>query len=159
MPFVAHTEGLDNVMVLNSEFSADYAEYAYRFGAPQATLGDVVRFNQQDSERRARYGMNLLEQVAEHSADPAAVAEMLARGRAAFDDAISGVDAIVFFDNFESLLACLAGAPEITLPFGVDSDNTPHGVTFVTAPGQDVAALLFADAFEQAAAGRVVPQV
>ncbi|WP_158256166.1 amidase family protein [Corynebacterium sp. 13CS0277] len=164
VPLTIDHTGLNNLAVMNAEFAPNYASFAATTHAPFATLAEVVDFNRTDPQRYARYGMNFLEtasQEGSRAATPETVADMLAEADTRYAGILAddGLDAIVFLDNEEALIVCMAGAPEITVPFLRGSDGTPRGVTFATARGADARALELAYSFEQHTHGRVVPEL
>lgn len=154
------TDGLDNAQVIDNDFAHDVAVYAQAYDAPIKSLDELVSYNKKDLAVRARYGQGFVEETAKVKWDPQYSQKQvaLAKEKLAQAQADKKVDAFVFFNNEAVLLPAMAGAPEITVPFGLNDEGEPQGATFVSLPGDDINLLRLAYSFEQGTKLRVQPQ-
>ncbi|WKD62149.1 Mandelamide hydrolase [Corynebacterium ciconiae DSM 44920] len=152
--------GIDVAGVVESNFAADYADYAQRYDAPVTSLRELVRFNNADPQRRARYGQGFLEDAAERSPQPEATAATIDQATELLRTTLQEhqLDALVVYDNGLAELAGAAGAPQITVPYGAEDSGRPHGLSFIVSPGADAEAVSFAHAFEAAGGARLEPR-
>lgn len=149
---------VQNIITLS--FKQDFEAYAREYGLPVRTLAELIRFNQADRKRRARYGQDLLEEsdaVGEPDMDAIEVSIQYARNVIdhAFEE--QGLDAMVFLNAAGFGEASAAGYPELTIPFGANSKGVPQGATFITRYGEEEKLLNIGYAFEQNTDGRLVP--
>jgi len=151
----------------NNGLRMGFAEYIAAVD-PDATIdsiADVIAFNEQDPERYAPYGQELLEAAAASDATPEAYealgAELRDEARAYVDGLLADndVEVIVSMDNAFASAYAVAGYPAVTVPAGQSELTGPSGLTFAGGYLQDGKALGFAYAFEQATALREAPTV
>lgn len=156
----------DAPKVLEADFEQCLDTYLEEHQAPIRSLKEWVEFNRQEPGRRMRYGQSYMEVAANKDR-----AEMLtdseikqmienAEGKVsgATHPRADAFDAMVFVGGGGAALACLAGAPEITLPFGVNGPYAaPVGVTLVGGLGDDQRLIKLAYSFEQLLGYRVIP--
>jgi len=151
---------LDNFDILVAEFRDDLNEYLVKYDAPFKSLKDILSFYEDDRENRAKYGYDLLT-MADKSNDVTAenIEERMNNADKLMNEIFDTykIDALASTDNSLSLLACMSGSPEITVPLYVDDTNTPHGATFSTRPDNDFEALKISYSFEQKTNGRIPP--
>lgn len=155
------TEGIDMGFVMRNDLKFNFAEYAKRYNAPVSSLDELIDFNKQDMDRRARYGQDYLEDVNRTEAqNPQRIDEMFRLAHDRLDDLMRSrsLNAIVTLDNLGSDLACMAGAPQLTVPMGTDDTGLPHGATFIARYGDDATVADYAYAYEQATTARQIPQ-
>lgn len=167
--YVAVVDGKNKVRapkVLEADFERCINAYLVEHDAPIRSLKEWVKFNQEDPGWRLRYGQRYMEEAARKDR-----AEMLteleieqmiedARGQvsAVTHPRADGFDAWVFIGSEGAPIACLSGAPEITVPFGVGGpEMKPVGVTFVGRLDADEDVLKLAYSFEQLLGYRVFP--
>ena len=155
-----NVSGLDNGKIIDNDFARDVEDYAKTYGTPFKSLADLVAYNKKDLNVRARYGQRFVEEAAqakvEEGFNDRQVA--LAQERLATLKREKKLDAFVSFNNEAILLPAIAGAPEITVPFGL-VDGEPQGVTFIGSVDEDAGLLQLAYAFEQATKARLVPKI
>ncbi|MDO5077951.1 amidase family protein [Corynebacterium sp.] len=150
---------LDNTVILFNDFERDFNAWLTEHKAPISSLVALAEYNRQDPETRMRYGQNLVEQSLSYSEhDDAKVANMVRTAQSRLDLIMAehNVDVIVSKDNDSVLVPCIAGAPEITVPFGT-YDGKPAGAMFFAQRGADTKLLEYAYAFEQHTKRRHTP--
>jgi amidase len=129
---------------------------------PIHSLSDVISFNNQDTEKRARYGQNILEKADTTSgslAEPEYIQEHLRDlrlTRGGIDYALSKykLDAIIFppLNNTMMsgvILEARAGYPAIIVPAGYLKDGKPFAFMLVAAAWQEPKLISLAYAYEQ----------
>ena len=128
-----------NEFVIEHDFAADFAAYAKEFGAPVKSLQELVDFNAQDLPRRAKYGQGLIVAAAKVT-DPqkdksrAEVKKAQDYLQKLVDD--KQLDAFAGLGEDACIIPCLAGAPLVSLPFGINSYGEPGGVILFALPGR-----------------------
>jgi amidase len=144
--------------ILKKEYSQSLEEYFIKYNAPVSSLQALVDYNNQDKDNRAKYGQSFLDMSLENSSmTNEELKNQLETARLLVENLLSEEnDGILFLDNLHSELPCLAGAPELTVPLYIDESNTPHGLTVVTKPGEDLKALQIGYAIEMGANARQV---
>ncbi len=156
-----NAKDVENLLLMQQEFGPAFAEYAKKYDLPIKSLAELVEFNKKDEDRRAKYGMGLVEDAAKiEKPDQAQIDALVKKTRAMaekyFDD--NKLDAIAFMDNYGSALACIPGYPEITVPFGKNNKQEPVGATFFSKAGEDEKLVNLAFAFESATKMRQIPE-
>ena len=154
-------EGIDNEHIINQDFKNDLNRYLQTYNAPVKSLAELIAFNKEDANRRAKYGQDLLEEANEvNEFDKAKVEAMVKKAQSRIDDLLrdNKLDALVFYDNEGVLLPATAGCPELTVPAGVSDEGAPKGATFIARQNEDEKLLNIAYSFEQKTAGRAIPQ-
>jgi amidase len=129
---------------------------------PIHSLADVIAFNSQDPEKRARYGQDILEKAEKTSgslADPEYIQEHLRDmrlTRGAIDQALRNyrVDAMIFPPLNNTMISGVilearAGYPAITLPAGYLKDGKPFTFMLVAGAWQESKLISLAYAYEQ----------
>ena len=149
----------DLVPMLKDDFKHDVDMYLKKYNAPVKSLAEMVKFNEEDPEKRARYGQTYLEEALEvEKRDPkkseATIAE--AKKILAKKKADEKLDGFAMFDNQGSSIASLAHGPEVSVPFG-KKGKVPTAVTFFDVFGNDENILSLAYSFEQMNNLRVLP--
>lgn len=155
-----HDEG-DNEFIILQEFAADFAAYAKAHQAPVDSLKDLIDFNKKDPERRIRFGQGLVEAAAAVILpDAQKVKETVKKAQ----DNLSRLfldhqlNAVAFSNSDAVGLPCAAGAPIITLPFGLSEYNEPQGASFFAKPGEDSQLVNLALVFERLQGQRLIPE-
>ena len=129
---------------------------------PIHSLSDVIAFNNQDAEKRARYGQNILEKADMTSgtlAEPEYIQEhmrdmRLTRG--AIDYALRkyNLDAIIFPPMNNTMISGVilearAGYPAIVLPAGYSKDGKPFAIMLAASAWQEPKLISLGYAYEQ----------
>ncbi|WP_303978737.1 amidase family protein [Streptococcus danieliae] len=152
------TSKIDLDFILKNDLEKDLNHYLETSGAPISSLQELVDFNKQDPEVRMRYGQNFLEEALRPKRDAAKVERILQIATDSLNQAIDDqkLDVLVAKDNYYAHLAAGAGAPELTVPFGLQ-EGTPVGATFLAKAGQDEKVIQIAYSFEQLTQLRALP--
>ena len=137
--------------IILKEFATNLQTYCKTYQAPITSLKSLVAFNQKDLKNRAQYGQNLLElALSDKQISQQAIDNYLNVAKKELENLITpSVIGILFMDNDYSEFPCLAHAPELTVPFYLDSHQKPHGLTIVTKPHAELEALKIGYAIEQ----------
>lgn len=167
--FVGVAEGTfeyDAPKVLEADFERCINVYLEEHDAPVRSLQEWVSFNAEDPVSRMRYGQSYMEEaIRKNRAEMLTESEIEQKITAALhriagttNPREDGFDAWIFIGSAGAAMACLAGAPEVTVPFGVTGpEQRPVGVTFIGGPGADTSILEMAYSFEQRLGYRVLP--
>ncbi len=152
------TSKIDALFILKNDFERDLNAYLKEYNAPIQSLEELIEYNKKDPKVRMRYGQSLLEDSLGFKYDDEKVKGMVTLAQNILDKVMdeNNLDAIVYKDNEGVLLTAVAGAPEITIPFGVD--KKPIGATFSAKREEDVNLLKIAYSFEQNTKMRVLPK-
>lgn len=121
-----------------------------------------MAYNNQDRSVRAKYGQRLLAQASQtQQKDEQLVRAMLARAEQQLTSLFvqHQLDSLVFLNNEGSVLSCIGGVPELSVPFGTNQQGVPQGATFIHLCGQEQLLVNSAYAFEQGTQLRVIPQI
>lgn len=160
------TVAYDAPKVLEADFERCINAYLEQHHAPVRSLREWVAFNAEDPANRMRYGQSYMEEAVykkraemlSESEIEQKIASALQRIAGVTHPRAEGFDAWVFIGSAGAPVACLAGAPEVTVPFGVAGpEQEPVGVTFIGRPGGDASILEMAYSFEQRLGYRVLP--
>jgi amidase len=129
---------------------------------PINSLSDVISFNNQDAEKRARYGQNILEKAEMTSgslAEPEYIQEHLSDlrlTRGGIDYALRkySLDAIIFPPLNNTMISGVilearAGYPAIIVPAGYLKDGKPFAFMLVASAWQEPKLISLAYAYEQ----------
>lgn len=152
---------LDNEFIMLHDFKIDFEAYAKKYNPPVKTLSELVKFNSEDLDRRAKYGQGLLEDAAKSESNDG---EKIKKTVEEYKVYIKGIidenklDALAFMNNEGTPIACVPGYPEITVPFGENDNKEPIGVTFFAQAGEDEKIVNLAYAFEQGTNLRLIPE-
>ena len=128
-----------------------------------SSVEDVIKFNNQDSLKRAPYGQSLFKGiVADKSTDEefAAIKDTLkTNGRLFFDGPMTAnnLDGFLSINNYHAGFAAVAEYPAITVPMGYRTNGLPRGLTFISKPLSEKQLLNWAYAYEQASQMRKAP--
>lgn len=149
---------IDLEFILKNDFEKDLNHYLETEGAPIESLQELIEFNRQDPVVRMRYGQNLLEEAVGPKRNDAKVAQIIKIAQDKLNQAIDHqeLDILVAKDYYWAHLAAVAGAPELTVPFGI-IDGIPVGATFFAKVGQDEKVIQIAYSFEQLTQLRSLP--
>ena len=153
---------LDLLALINQDMAQDFAAFAQQYQLPVQTLAELVAYNNQDRSVRAKYGQRLLAQASQtQQKDEQLVRAMLARAEQQLTSLFvqHQLDSLVFLNNEGSVLSCIGGVPELSVPFGTNQQGVPQGATFIHLCGQEQLLVNSAYAFEQGTQLRVIPQI
>ncbi len=161
------------------EFESDVLWYEFKRGVndylattpddvPVKSLADVIAFNQQDPERRMKFGQAVLEKAQSLSDDPNDSTYLEHREidwRSSTTEGIDLVmkqhqlDALLFQNNRGAAMPAKAGYPSITVPAGYTEDGHPVGVTFSAQAFSEARLIELAYSYEQATQKRISPDL
>ncbi|WP_233340867.1 amidase family protein [Streptococcus sp. 121] len=152
------TRKIDLEFILKNDFEKDLNDYLETAGAPIDSLRELIEFNRQDPEVRMRYGQNLLEKALRPKRNDPKVRHIIQIAQDKLNQVIDNreLDILVAKDYSNVLLAAVAGAPELTVPFG-RINETPVGATFFAKVGEDEKVIQTAYSFEQLTQLRALP--
>ncbi|NLY09036.1 MAG: amidase [Tissierellia bacterium] len=151
----------DSVTIIYQDFKNDFAAYAEKCNAPIKSLPELVEYNKKDLDRRAKYGQGLLEEAAKMEKFDREKVNKIVQETQAYIKKIyeeHKLDAVVFANNEASSVPCIAGYPEITVPFGASENKEPFGATFFSLKNDDEKLANIAYAFEQSTNLRLIPE-
>ncbi len=159
--------GDDRLSVLLYEFKTDLNKYLAARGSQYKTLGDLIKYNNDNKEKEMPiFAQELFEQseVKGGLADKAYL-DSLARIKSATRE--NGIDALIARHNIDALvapstgaawsIAAVAGYPFITVPAGF-INGLPVGIGFFGKAFTEPALIKFAYAFEQKTKARRKPE-
>ncbi|MGB6778507.1 MAG: amidase family protein [Planococcus citreus] len=161
------------------EFESDVLWYEFKRGVndylattpaevPVKSLADVIAFNQQDPERRMKFGQAELEKAQGLSDDPNDATYSEHREidwRSSTSEGIDLVvkehhlDALLFQNNRGAAMPAKAGYPSITVPAGYASSRHPVGVTFSAQAFSEARLIELAYSYEQETQKRIAPDL
>lgn len=151
----------ENDFIVGQEFVADFAEYAKKYNTPVKSIQELVKFNEKDEKRRAKYGQNLLETAIQvKNPDRQKIEKMVKDSKDYINKTMkdNDVEAIAFLNETNVEIPAIAGYPVVTVPYGEDSKKTPTGITFFGLENEDEKLMNIGYAFEQATKMRVIPK-
>ncbi len=153
------TSKIDVSFILKSDFERDFNAYLEKNNAPIKSLKELIEYNKEDSKVRMRYGQTHLEDSLSFQRDDEKVKEIVEMANESLNKVMgeNKLDAIVYQDNQGALLTAVAGAPEVTVPFG-HNDNQPIGATFCGKIDDDANILNISYSFEQNTKMRELPK-
>ncbi|GAE26137.1 aspartyl-tRNA(Asn) amidotransferase subunit A [Halalkalibacter wakoensis JCM 9140] len=154
--------------VLVYEFKANLNAYLQGVSPnlPVHTLNDVIRFNQEDPERRLKYGQSLLTKSEQTSGTLTEAAYLEALQFDQYHSKENGIDAalaqhdldlLIFPNNLGAGIPAKAGYPSITVPAGYTEEGEPVGITFTSKAFTEHKLIKVAAAFEKIEKVRVNP--
>ncbi|GAE37025.1 amidase [Halalkalibacter akibai JCM 9157] len=157
-----------SIDVLVYEFKANLNAYLANVSAqvPVRTLTDVIRFNQEDSEQRLRYGQSLLTKSDKTKGTLTEKEYLDALQFDQYHSSINGIDAalekdqldvLVFPNNYGAAIPAKAGYPSITVPAGYTAEGEPVGITFTGTAFSEEKLIQIAAAFEELTKARLNP--
>jgi amidase len=154
-----------SVVALGSGLRHETIPYVAARQPAIATPEDLIAWNAADPARRAPFGMELLQPLAEvgravpAEAHAQIVGEIAAAATTALEEAFASVsaDALLSVHSVHAPLYAAAGWSAITVPMGRRPDGAPAGVTLIARRGEDARLLGFAYALEQATRARPAP--
>lgn len=150
---------IDLEFILSNDFKKDLNHYLETYNAPIKSLDELVAFNKEDKEVRMKYGQTYLENSLNPKRDDKRVEDIINLSKDILNKTIDDnkFDVLVFKDNNIASLAAGAGAPEVSIPFGL-INNAPVGATFFGKAGDDANVLKLAYSFEQLTKLRQIPK-
>ena len=165
--FKAEEVQLENFLrLLSLDMKKDLPEYFEKFGGETGftSVGDIVKFNTEDSTERMPYGQSLFIGIVEDSADNATLdsikSELSVKGKMYFNAPMKehDLDGILSINNYHAGFAAVAHYPAITVPMGYDEEGAPKGLTFFAKTSEENKLYQWALAFEQATNRRRSPE-
>ena len=144
---------------LNLEMKRDLPVYFKSYGNKNLkfkSVEDVVKYNEQDSLKRAPYGQGLFNGIVADSAtseEYQAIKDTLhTNGKKFFDMPMKehNLDGVLSINNYHAGEAAVALYPGITVPMGYAENNAPEGLTFYAKPNMEQELLKWAFAYEKA---------
>ncbi len=153
------TSSIDVRVILYNDYERDLNAYLEENNAPVKSLKELIEYNKQDSDVRMRYGQNYLEASLGVKPDDEKVENIVNSASELLNKTMDDnrLDALVYQDNDGALLTAIAGAPEITVPFG-KNEIQPIGATFCGKVDDDAETLKIAYSFEQNTLMRELPK-
>lgn len=157
---------IDNMETLLHEFKKDLNAYLKSMGdaAPLHSLEEIIRFNKQDPQRCIPYGQDILEMAQEKSGMLTEEVYLQARERQLKEAGLleellirEELDAVAAVNPFPH--GAIGGNPTMIVPAKKLLDLTPMSVVFAARKWQDDVLFTFAQAYEQATAYRVAPDL
>ena len=151
----------EDVIIFNNirlSFKQEFEEYAKTYGLPIKTLDELLKYNQEEPERRIKYGQDYLEDAqAAQDTDSDEMELSIQSAEQILGDLFQSksLDGIVFLNSSGSTIPAAAGYPELAVPFGKDKKGVPQGVTFVAQPGEEEKLLNLGYSFEAHVKGRM----
>lgn len=172
----------DRLNVLLYEFKADLNQYLAARGAKYKSLGELIKFNDENKDKELKlFGQELFVQAqAKPDLNDKAYIDALANVKRTSKD--EGIDAVLAKHGIDAIvspttgstwaIAATAGYPYITVPLGlreipastnasgaaVPASVTAAGMAFWGAAWSEPKLIKYAYAFEQLTKGRVTPQ-
>ena len=153
--------------LLNLDMKKDLPLYLSNFADtsnPIYSVEDVIKFNNQDSLKRAPYGQRLFKGIVADAATEeefAAIKDTLkTNGRLFFNipmDA-NNLDGFLSINNYHAGFAAVAEYPAITVPMGYRDNGQPRGLTFISKPLSEKKLLQWAFEYEQKSKMRIAPK-
>ncbi|MCL7747743.1 amidase family protein [Halalkalibacter alkaliphilus] len=148
------------IEVLVHEFKTNLNAYLQGVSSQQPVhnLTDVIRFNQEDAERRLKYGQSLLTKSDRTSGTLTEADYLDALLFDHYHSTENGIDAallkddldiIVFPNNLGAAIPAKAGYPSITVPAGYTEEGEPVGITFTGKAFTENILIEVAAAFEK----------
>lgn len=149
---------IDTSFILKNDFEKDLNDYLQTNDAPIKSLEELVSYNKEDKEVRMRYGQSHLEGALGVKRDDEKVKQIINEANVLINKTLkdNAFDILVGKNNSSALLAATAGAPEISVPFGL-LNNEPVAATFFAAVEEDAKVLELSYSFEQLTMLREIP--
>ncbi len=153
------TSNIDVRVILYNDYERDLNAYLEENNAPIKSLKELVEYNKQAPDVRMRYGQNHLEASLGVEPDDEKIKNIVNSARELLNKTMdeNRLDVLVYQDNGGALLTAIAGAPEITVPFG-QNETQPIGATFCGKVYADAETLKIAYSFEQNTLMRELPK-
>lgn len=151
------TDNRSNLPIILADFASDVEKFAEQYGLPLKSLKEFVLFNKEDIKRRALYGQDLVEKASKNTTETKEAAMKQVQEVKQYLESLD-FDVFISFNNWDVLLPATAGYPELTIPYGLDQDGVPQGITLIAKEGNDDALLAFGREIEKLFAKRVVLQ-
>lgn len=135
-------EGKSNLLIIIADFALDVASFTDNYCLPFKALSELVSYNEQDLQRRALYGQDLVESATKNSEATKEAGQKQVEEVEKYLDSLD-IDLLITFNNWDILLPATAGYPELTIPYGQDEDGAPQGITLISKKGTDDQLLAF----------------
>ena len=155
----------DFLRLLNLDMKADLPLYFQNHANKKMTFNGVqsiIDYNILDSIR-APYGQKLFQGIVEDSSTPEEFSTIKStlktNGKAYFDTMMKTheLDGVLSINNYHAGYAAVAEYPALTVPMGLNKENAPMGLTFITKPFQEVQLYQWGYHFEKVAKKRPLP--
>ncbi len=153
------TSKIDAKFILNNDYEKDLNAYFEKYNTPIKSLKELIEYNKKDKKVRMRYGQSHLEDSLGFKRDDEKVKQIVNIAKELLNKTMDDnkLDALVYQDNNGALLTAVAGAPELTVPFG-KNEKQPIGATFCTRVDEDIELIKIAYSFEQKTKMRLLPK-
>ncbi|MCO4346538.1 amidase family protein [Staphylococcus agnetis] len=155
-------EKLNNTEIINNEFKFAVNCFSEENKLPFKTLSHLIDYNQNDKNKRMKYGQYLIEMANENKNDDNKFVESqikLAQNRLKNYQRTDNLDFIISYNDDEILLPAIAGAPVITIPYNRDDNEEPKSLTLIGFKNEDNNLLKAAYALEQSLSKRELPDL
>ncbi len=151
--------------VLCYEFKRDFTNYLQK-NQVHMSLKEIIMFNEQEPNRRRRYGQDLLLRANYLKMTEEEYQEKLEEiKKICKDNTIEALletydlDAILFINNKYSYISAIAGFPSITVPAGYKSNGEPLNITFTSSAYTEQKLIRYAYTYEQLTRNRIPPKL
>ncbi|MEE2770758.1 MAG: amidase family protein [Bacteroidota bacterium] len=154
------------VRLLNLDMKKDLPSYFENYGGDVGfkNVQDVMKYNSEDTLKRAPYGQRLFQGIVDDSAseeDFAAIKDTLKTNGTRFLEKPMrehNLDGILSINNYHAGFAAVAKYPAITIPMGYTKVGAPKGLTIIGKPFSEQDLLKWAYVYEQETKRRKTPQ-
>ncbi|GAA0872063.1 amidase family protein [Gangjinia marincola] len=153
--------------LLNIDMREDLPVYLKQFSGDSvsiASVADVIKFNREDSLKRAPYGQTLFNGIVSDTTsttDFSAIKKKLhTNGRLFFDQLLEkhDLDGILSINNYHAAYAAVALYPALTVPMGYQENGEPKNLTFIASANSENALYQMGYGFEQLTQYRKAPK-
>lgn len=166
--FEAEQIPLDNFLtLLNADMKKDLPAYLSTQAGEDIefrSVGEIVKYNEQDSIVRAPYGQKLFENIVVDTTSAKDLerisAQLQETGRKFFDVPMREheLDAVVSINNYHAAYAAVAKYPALAVPAGFETTGEPKSITLIAKPYEEDKLLNMGYAFEQLSYSRKPPK-
>lgn len=149
--------------LLNIDMKHDLPSYLEGKNTGVSSVADIVKYNQNDSLRRAPYGQQLFEGIVNDSTsveDFKVIKERLKKEGVAYFKAFEeqNLDVILSINNYHSAYSAVAEYPNLTIPMGYKETGEPISLTFIGKPKSEFDLLSLGLFFEKLTHIRKLPK-
>ena len=149
--------------LLNIDMKDDLPSYLEGKNTGVSSVADIVKYNQNDSLRRAPYGQQLFEGIVNDSTsveDFKVIKERLKKEGVAYFKAFEeeNLDVILSINNYHSAYSAVAEYPNLTIPMGYKETGEPISLTFIGKPKSEFDLLSLGLFFEKLTHIRKLPK-
>lgn len=125
---------------------------------------EIIKFNIEDSAKRAPYGQQIFEGIAADSTSGKELEQIKKQlqenGRKFFDLPMKqyDLDVVLSVNNYHAAFAAVAKYPALTVPMGYEKSGEPKNLTFIAKPFEEDKLLEIGYAFEKEYKTRKAPK-